>query len=341
MLRLVLLTVALPLCGCTPAMVTDLGTLGGPSTATDVNDAGVVVGFSTNASSLTRPFIWRAGTIIEIATPGTPSSVDMAWGINQANQVVGRMGVSRSYAHAFTWSAGTITDLDSGGNTSIAWGINETGDVAGEWTPDVPRPSTHASIWSNGARRELRTIAGNASVGYAIGKHLQVVGSSTVGTGDVAPFHAVLWDGETVLDLGTLGGTNSAARALTYGRWPDAGFETTFIVGWSHAAGGSEHAFVWNRGAMRDLGTLPGDVRSGAQDVNSRGVIVGSSTDRAGVSRAVMWPTRTTILDLNTLLPADSGWQLWTANAINDRGQIVGMGLHRGRQRAFLLTLSR
>jgi probable HAF family extracellular repeat protein len=339
MRRFALLAVALPLCGCTPAMITDLGTLGGPSTATDVNDAGVVVGFSTNASSLTRPFIWRAGTITEIATPGTSSSVDLAWGINALNQVVGRMGVTESYAHAFIWSSGAATDLDAGGNESIAWGINETGDVAGQWTAAGSRSATRASIWTKGTRRELRTIAGDASVGYAMGKHLEVVGSSTVAAGDLR-FHAVLWDGDTVLDLGTLGGPNSAARAITSGRWPDAGFETTFIVGWSHVAGGSEHAFVWNRGAMRDLGTLPGDVRSGAQDVNSRGVIVGYSADRSAVSRAVMWPSRV-IVDLNTLLPADSGWQLWTAYAINDRGQIVGMGMHRGRQRAFLLMLPR
>jgi probable HAF family extracellular repeat protein len=340
MRRLALLGIALPLYGCSPSMITDLGTLGGPSTATDLNDAGVVVGFSTNAALLTRPFIWRAGTIAEISTPGTPSSADMAWGINGASQVVGRMGVPMSYAHAFAWSTGTATDLDAGGNESIAWGINETGDVAGQWSAAGPRSATHASIWSRGARRELRTIAGDASVGYAIGKHLEVVGSSTVAAGDLR-FHAVLWDGDDVRDLGTLGGPNSAARAITSGRWPDAGFETTFIVGWSHAAGGSEHAFVWNRGAMHDLGTLPGDVRSGAQDVNGRGVIVGYSGDRGGVSRAVMWPARTTILDLNTLLPADSGWQLWTAYAINDRGQVAGMGMHRGRQRAFLLTLPR
>ena len=42
--------------------------------------------------------------------------------------------------------------------------------------------------------------------------------------------------------------------------------------------------------------------------------------------------------DLNDLISAASGWTLESAHGINDRGQIVGMGLHRGQRRAFLLT---
>jgi hypothetical protein len=42
--------------------------------------------------------------------------------------------------------------------------------------------------------------------------------------------------------------------------------------------------------------------------------------------------------DLNTLLPAGSGWLLNTATDINDRGQIVGAGMHNGHHRAYLLT---
>jgi hypothetical protein len=44
------------------------------------------------------------------------------------------------------------------------------------------------------------------------------------------------------------------------------------------------------------------------------------------------------VIDLNTLLPANSGRTLTEARDINDRGQIVGTGVVNGRQRAFLLT---
>jgi probable HAF family extracellular repeat protein len=41
--------------------------------------------------------------------------------------------------------------------------------------------------------------------------------------------------------------------------------------------------------------------------------------------------------DLNSLLPADSGWELSGAVAINDSGQIVGSGIINGQTHAYLL----
>jgi probable HAF family extracellular repeat protein len=46
------------------------------------------------------------------------------------------------------------------------------------------------------------------------------------------------------------------------------------------------------------------------------------------------------MIDLNSLLPADSGWQLTEAKAINDSGQIVGYGIYNGQNpHAFLLSV--
>ena len=39
--------------------------------------------------------------------------------------------------------------------------------------------------------------------------------------------------------------------------------------------------------------------------------------------------------------PAGSGWSLSRAQDINDRGEIVGRGIHNGAQRAFLLSPSK
>src|SRR5262249_53716527 len=44
------------------------------------------------------------------------------------------------------------------------------------------------------------------------------------------------------------------------------------------------------------------------------------------------------MVNLNHRIPRKSGWVLWAAHGINDAGQIVGVGYHGGRQRAFLLT---
>jgi hypothetical protein len=44
------------------------------------------------------------------------------------------------------------------------------------------------------------------------------------------------------------------------------------------------------------------------------------------------------MLDLNSLIPANSGWVLQFANGINDQGQIVGEGTLNGQAEGFLLT---
>ena len=61
-----------------------------------------------------------------------------------------------------------------------------------------------------------------------------------------------------------------------------------------------------------------------------------------GDSRAVLWDGDS-MIDLNTLLDSDTvnaGWVLWSANAINNRGQIAGITVNTNtnEQHGFLLT---
>ena len=46
------------------------------------------------------------------------------------------------------------------------------------------------------------------------------------------------------------------------------------------------------------------------------------------------------MIDLNSLLPAGSGWTLDEATAINDRGQIVGEGYYHGVECGFLCSVA-
>lgn len=141
------------------------------------------------------------------------------------------------------------------------------------------------------------------SIAWAINNRGEVAGESTTSAGQR---HAVLWDRDHyALDLGTLGGDNSAALGIN-----DLGA----VVGVSDTANGSQHAFRWSSGSgMTDLGTLPGASECGAADVNDRGEVVGYCNTPPGYqSRAVLW-SGGTVVDLGD----------GEAHAVNDRGDVL------------------
>jgi len=71
-------------------------------------------------------------------------------------------------------------------------------------------------------------------------------------------------------------------------------------------------------GVWTDLGTLPGDLRSFAFDINDSGHIVGQS-EGASSTRAFLWHAGT-MTDLSTIVGGTNSF----AYGINNSGQIVG-----------------
>ena len=64
--------------------------------------------------------------------------------------------------------------------------------------------------------------------------------------------------------------------------------------------------------------------------INDCGVIVGSFGPFSDADRAFRWEESDGFQDLNTLIPAGSGWKLESAVGINRRGEIVGKGDNAG-----------
>lgn len=107
--------------------------------------------------------------------------------------------------------------------------------------------------------------------------------------------------------------------------------------------GYKEHAFLFTKkNGIIDLGTIQGN-SSCVLAMNDAQQIVGEST----VSRkSEWWETEAFIWDkkhgmrlLQSLIPSNSGWEkLLRPTSINNRGQIVGLGIYKGREQIFLLN---
>src|SRR5438094_6183667 len=104
------------------------------------------------------------------------------------------------------------------------------------------------------------------------------------------------------------------------------------------------HAFLWNvSGPFLDLGDL-GDITSEALALNSRAsLVVGQATVPSNTGYVLyhpfVWSHAGGMQDLNSLLPAHSGWVLNQSAGVNDGGAIVGFGTRGGQTRASRLTL--
>lgn len=296
--------------------------------------------------------LWQSGVVRPLGGE-SPGFYSAALGLNDHGLVVGYgPGVSCAgcavAVHAIVWQPnGTQAILPhlpadtARGRTdgSEARAINNTGDIVGWSFRGVPGRGgwQRAVRWRGGRAHELATGAdGLSSAALSINEGGDVVGWAelTRTGGRPAPRRAVLWSGTTVTDLGSLAGVAGSSVAYKVN-------DKRTVVGTSDAAGGGKRAFRWEGKAMTALNPLDGDTDSEAFAVNNRGVVAGTSSKSSCPTcapRAVVWRGGVAT-DLNTQIPAASGWQLREAVDIDDTGRVIGRGTLDGESRFFLLEL--
>jgi len=276
----------------------NLGSLGGNgSAAVAFNNRGQVVGAAAN--TVCDPF-----SLVNLFSPPTFAT----------------------QTRAFLWEDGIMRDLDTlGGPDSLAWYVNERGQVSGiSYTDSTPNdttgiPTVHPFLWENGVMHDLGSLGGSFCGVDCMNNRGAVVGPMTL-PGDEFQ-HPFLSSDGILTDLGTFGGDNGEATGVN---------DASEVCGVADLPNGLHNAFLWKNGVMTDLGNL--GLTSFAHAVNSRGQVVGGSRVSREPSQvsAFLSENGGPMIDLNTLIPADSPLHLVIANWINDRGEIAGTGVPPG-----------
>ena len=342
-------------------VLTDLGALPGVnnSQAEATNEHGLIVGQSENG--LIDPYLnipatdvvaWHKGMLHNLGTLGGYQGV--AFDVNNLGQITGvaTNTIPDQYSllpflsgtpggtqsRAFLWDGGSMHDLGTlGGPDAFGQFVNARGQVAGfSYTSSTPGPPfgippVDPFLWDKTTGMlDLGNFGGNFCNPFHLNSRGQFVGSmNTAGDQTAHPF---LWNGEKMIDLGTLSGDYGQAD------WVN---ETGDVVGVSFYADGEARAVLWEHEhpKIMDLGTLPGDNCSIAWAMNQKGQIVGFSAAQDigntgscfdNVStitaiRAALWENGT-VVDLNTVISPDSGVLLVIAKQINDHGEIAVVG---------------
>ena len=315
-------------------------TLVGPATgseATNINDAGLVVGYTGKSYEVHRAFVWTpsvprgtTGTFLDIGTLGGASATASA--VNESGWVVGTTSDAAGVLRSFLWTAaGGMRDM---GAPAMAQAINDAGQVVGGFDDGtefggvgryVVTIAQDGSVQSSGFEDMGRLPDSRSPAVFSINRLGQAVGWVTT-----ASNRPVLWTrdatGWIVENLGMLPGAQGAvARDVN-----DAGL----VVGYSTPPQGCPSAVLWTTAAgrvtgMRVLPTL-GGCGGEAYGINNQGDVVGRSVDQRGNYHATLWTVTpdgsvTSVRDLGTTNGSGRSLAYHVSERIDNVIQAVGL----------------
>ncbi len=315
-----------------------------------INDLGEAVGqgYTLGHDQDGRGLVWSGQNTFNIGVlSGQPTSMLLA--INNAGVAVGlRDGapVAGEANKALIWDRNAqppLSELENPFTTNaMAYAINRYGDVVGWCWGTTWHNDFRALYWGpNRIPRILPQLSGyEAAFARGINDAANIVGYSY---NSFPPLfdRATLWPTPTSspVDLGVpLTYTNSTAYSINrYG----------IAVGgaWAYP-NGQTHPAVYGQGvAPRILDQVAGTVWSECAKINDAGQIVGVEFGPGGNDdfRGVIWNNSymqelTFLVDVGN---SGNGWNLKSADGINNKGQVVGTAVRSGVQQGYIATPSK
>ena len=279
-------------------------------------------------------------TSLGILPGGYASST--ATSIDIQGEVAGYSSATNGQNQAFYWTQGG--GLVGLGGNSKAFGVNN-GNVVGVTNEDPFRWSTTTGV-------VVLPRFGSTGQANGVNNNGEIVGTLNFG---ILGLGSVTWSATNAISTG-FNGTGVAINGLGQfvgyndpaGYYSDGlgssvslgGLLPTSLSDTQFVAGEISNVAVYenlHELSVTSIGTLAGDPTSNALGINPLGTsIVGVSDGHGGF----IYDIATSDLEsLTSLLdPAFNGWTILSANAVNDNGQIVGVGEFNGVQQAVLLN---
>ncbi|MDQ2686723.1 MAG: DUF3466 family protein [Armatimonadota bacterium] len=271
--------------------VIDLGTLPGGtlSEAGAINAGGDVTGNADTVGGGRHVFLYSQGKMSDLGTlKGFGSSIGNS--INSKQQIVGAAHIheiNSSPESAFLSESDVLVALKGVKrySESRCWDVNESGQSTGSITMEGLTAYTHAFLYSGGSLTDLGTLVPKSQPWH-----------------DFPPYS----EGFAVNNQGQIVGSTTVSRLGTDGA--------------TH-----QHAFLYVRGRMTDLGVPPGFTDSQGSGLNDQGQVIGSTfvTSRQDPRAQNRCPFLWNRGQFTVLKPSHPDEELHLA-AINDAGEAVG-----------------
>lgn len=298
-----------------------------------INNNGEAAGSAYTASA-DRAMKWSSATTPVVTNLGNLGTwgISRAYDINDSGDIcgVGQLSSSDPY-QPLLWSGGSMANIiPSGGYAGYAYGINSHGHVAGMAYAGPGYTNQHPFVWNGtsssnivpGGGYNTDQVVGINDAGHVIASNY---GSATVaiyanGSRNVIANNG-WWSNPIVLAINHLG------QAL-YVQSTGGPSYSDYLSLWNPNVRNTTTGFVQD---ITPTGRATGYTLGYKGGLNAYGDACFSYTPTGSTSPIAVVRLRTSTgasvwENLNTLIPAGSGWVLWSAKGINDKGQIVGEG---------------